>query len=489
MTIRSRLILIYTLMLGVIAILGGAYLLALDQWEEAGAEWSEVYLQDERVGRIRSALFREVGWALDVLGGDSAAAPEVWRLDSITAALIQELVAEERKVDRRDHIEGIIESHTELQWTLRQILSGDLDQTAQLQNNRNRLREISDEAADDVAALTQHYRTRLNLSLNKAARWGRYTKMATVAAMILAALQFVLLIVLLRRWFVRPVREVVSATQAISGGHFETRLDANRGDEWGHLSGAINRMAGALESLRRRLKSTERMATLGEAAAFTAHNIKNPLAIIRMTAQVTREDLPPDSAETADSLDDIVTATDRLDSWLGRFLDFARPVEPDLSRVNISDLLNTTTQLAKQRFEDRGVKLLRTDPHRQVFVDADESLLEQALYSILANACESGAKQVTATLAYSAEAGVPSVVIEIADDGRGIDPAMLDRIFEPFQTDKAKGTGLGLAHAKIIVDLHGGMIEVESVPGRGTTMRVRLPHEETSKTGQQDRSE
>lgn len=475
MTIRNRLIIINMLMFSVIAILGSAYLSALERWETAGEKWSTVYLQDARVEQLRSALFREVSWALDVLGGDRSAISEVWRLDSIASGLVRELTAATRTVEEREHIEGIAESHHELQWTLKRFVQSAMSGvTVASERDRSRLRELAEEAADDVTALTQYYRSYLARSLEDATRWGRYTEMATGAVIVIAGIQIILLVVLLRRWLVEPVTRVVQATHAISRGQFDTRLDAQQQDEWGHLSRAINRMASALGSMSQRLKSTERMATLGEAAAFTAHNIKNPLAGIRMTAQVTREDLGPESHSVAESLDDIVTAVDRLDSWLGRFLDFARPIEPRIKPIDVADLLTRIIRLAKQRFSDVEVQFIRPDSAGDILIPADEALLEQALYSILANACESGTDCVTVTLAQNATEDDRMVVIDMVDSGCGIDPAMKDRLFEPFQSDKDGGTGLGLAHAKIIIDLHGGTIDIESSQGSGTRVKIRL---------------
>jgi len=220
----------------------------------------------------------------------------------------------------------------------------------------------------------------------------------------------------------------------------------------------------------------ERLATLGEAAAYTAHNIRNPLAAIRMTAQVTRDELASGQEVVADSLADIMQTVDRLDAWARRFLEFARPFELHTGAADVNELVSRTAELVKKKFTSGPTEIQVTLDRSLPVVAVDSLLLEQAVAALITNAFEAGPSRVRVeTRRHAAATEAPRLAITIEDDGKGIPGELQARLFRAFVSDKPGGTGLGLAQTRTIIEMHGGHLALESSPGRGTRVTLDLP--------------
>jgi signal transduction histidine kinase len=478
MTIRAKLIWVYVTTLFLFFGMGLSYYLAIDHWEAAAGQLSAIYAQDTRAEQLRSAILRQTGHALDFLAGSADAETEVRRLAGPAADRLTELKSHAKSVEESDHIEGLEETHTELMWVLERIFRSAAAGKDRFEatSARIRLREIADEVMDDVAALNQFYQAQIDGHLRHATQAGRRAELVAGLGVALAMLQVAFMIVAIRRWLVRPIARVTQATQNIATGDFATRVEADGRDEWSRLAQSINRMAASLSALERRLKSSERLATLGEAAAYTAHNIKNPLAGIRMAAQVSLAEMPANDRATAESLNDIIASVDRLDGWVKRFLDYARPLELCPAEVDLNALVREVAAFVGAHGKASGIALkLELDPALPR-VTADRALMEQAIALILGNAYESGGDRVTVTTRREAPADeATGLAVEIADNGRGVAPEVRARLFQAFVSDKPGGTGLGLAQTKTVVELHGGEVRLESAVGRGTTVTIVLP--------------
>ncbi|MGH8003791.1 MAG: sensor histidine kinase, partial [Limisphaerales bacterium] len=178
--------------------------------------------------------------------------------------------------------------------------------------------------------------------------------------------------------------------------------------------------------------------------------------------------------ESADkeSLQDIIQSVDKLDVWIQRLLGFARPLSVEPVKTELSGLIADCLRLSEAQLQAK--KIAVEDRIGQIPpVAADPSLLEQVLSAVIINALE--AMNEGGNLSIQATADGREATLSVSDTGKGIPAGMLERVFKPFVTDKLAGTGLGLAQAKKIVDLHGGEIKVESRPGTGTTVSVTLP--------------
>jgi two-component system sensor histidine kinase PilS (NtrC family) len=227
-----------------------------------------------------------------------------------------------------------------------------------------------------------------------------------------------------------------------------------------------------LTELRRmedELRRADRLAALGSMAAQLAHEIRNPLASMRGSAQMLSQDAPADPA--ARRLANIlVRESDRLSSLLEDFLKFARPPPPSLQTVSLDHLVGETVEMVRADPLSRGVELeVRAEPVRSA-VDAGQ--FRQVLLNLLRNAMEAAQGGKVRVQVESAPEGPR---IRVWDSGGSIPPQDLERVFEPFFTTRDHGTGLGLSTAHSIVSAHGGKISVSSAPASGTEFVVQLP--------------
>ncbi|HKM90738.1 MAG TPA: ATP-binding protein, partial [Candidatus Acidoferrales bacterium] len=218
---------------------------------------------------------------------------------------------------------------------------------------------------------------------------------------------------------------------------------------------------------------SERMSALARVTAGVAHEVKNPLNSMRLWLENLRESLPsdPEAAQTAVKVLD--TEIDRLDRVVKRFLDFTKPVELHLEETPLSELVGEVLALARPQIERSGVRAIVQQPDLLPPVRVDRALLQQALMNLILNACEAMPKggRLEVTLRRKGECAE----IRVADTGHGIAPEHRRRIFELFFTTRPSGSGLGLATAFRIVQLHSGSIDFESEAGRGTTFLLELP--------------
>jgi two-component system sensor histidine kinase PilS (NtrC family) len=259
------------------------------------------------------------------------------------------------------------------------------------------------------------------------------------------------------------------------------------GGEAGGYVAIFQDVTGVVQ-MEQELRRRERLAGVGELAASIAHEIRNPLAAISGSVELMRSG--EGAAEDSGRLMDIVLREiGRLDALIRDFLQYARPAAPKLEAVPLPALLDDVARMAENSLPP-GVRLEHEGDAGAVAL-ADPTQLRQVLWNLVRNALQAleGAGEVR--LSASRVAGPPqdagsdgrrrraegpgSVEIVVADTGRGIALADLERIFDPFYTTKPDGTGLGLATVHRIVESHGGALQVESQPGVGTRFRVRLP--------------
>ena len=218
------------------------------------------------------------------------------------------------------------------------------------------------------------------------------------------------------------------------------------------------------------LREQAALARLGEMAAVIAHEVKNPLAAVRGAIQVIGSRLPPASRE-ADVMADIITRIDTLNNLVKDLLLFARPPKPHLVAIDVTIVLGTTAALLSQDAAYAGIQTAITGHAPAVMADAE--LLKIVFINLFVNGAQAMKGQGTITVSVAEADGACMVVV--SDTGPGIPPEVRDRLFTPFVTTKARGTGLGLSTVKRIVEAHHGHVQVESPAGGGTRITVRLP--------------
>ncbi len=223
----------------------------------------------------------------------------------------------------------------------------------------------------------------------------------------------------------------------------------------------------------------EKLAALGGLAAGVAHEIRNPLTAIKFRLFSLKKALPPGLTDNEDAAI-ISDEISRLERIVREFLEFARPSEPETTKVSAQRLLDEVSRLTQAQLEQANIRL-EVPSANGLWLAIDFQQIKQVLINLIRNAAESIDEAGTVTLrALRTESrlnGVekPVAVIEVSDTGRGIPPEVGERLFDPFFTTKEGGTGLGLSIAARIVEKHAGELRYETQLDRGTTFRVVLP--------------
>jgi two-component system nitrogen regulation sensor histidine kinase NtrY len=271
----------------------------------------------------------------------------------------------------------------------------------------------------------------------------------------------------LSRQLSRPIDELIGWTGNIRRSEPLPPDRPRRGaPEFAALRTALRDMAIALERARTQEIEAERLRAFRETARRVAHEMKNPLTPIRLAvAELARSA----GAQHREEIEVLVTESGRLEQLAREFTEFGRLPEGPAAPVDFTELL---AELARTSLPATMRARIQLDPGTPVLVGHYDPL-RRAFSNILRNAVEAceerGILEIT-----SAPDDNGGVVIEIRDHGPGVPPEMADRIFDPYCTGKAGGTGLGLALVKQTIELHGGTISLSQTPGGGATFRVRM---------------
>jgi two-component system sensor histidine kinase HydH len=239
----------------------------------------------------------------------------------------------------------------------------------------------------------------------------------------------------------------------------------------------IQRALRELEETQRSLVQQEKLAAVGRLAAGVAHEVRNPLGVIRASASMVQESFA-EGDDQHRACNFICEEIDRLDSLITTLLSFSRPAEPRWSQVAIGELIDRALQLAGERLQAASVTVERPDTRSLPELRGDPDILAQVVLDLLSNAAEAVEGAGCIAIRTRVRDGVLS--LDIADDGPGVSAADAPQVFEPFFTTKARGTGLGLAMARRFVETHGGELVLVTgagagTDGRGACFRLTLP--------------
>jgi two-component system sensor histidine kinase PilS (NtrC family) len=228
-----------------------------------------------------------------------------------------------------------------------------------------------------------------------------------------------------------------------------------------------------IKKLEREARLRQRLAAVGEMAAGIAHEIRNPLASMTGSIQILREELPL-SAEQAQLMDIVLRESDRLNTTIRSFLDYARPHRFAIARFDVRRVLQDAALLLRNGPDVRESHTVEVAvPPDPIWFEADEGQIRQIVWNLATNGLRAMPAGGQLRLAGAVEHG--GIVLEVHDEGVGIASGEIERLFQPFHGSFEKGSGLGLAIVHRIVTDYQGVIRVDSTPGAGTTVSVRLP--------------
>lgn len=273
----------------------------------------------------------------------------------------------------------------------------------------------------------------------------------------------------------RPLRGLSEGVRAVTAGDYRQRVEVIGSDELAELSVTFNHMTERLKQLQHleaQLRRRDRLHTLGEVAMGLAHEIRNPLGIIKTATQLLhrRASLPETDMR---HLEYVISEVTRINDLITEFLDFAKPSAPirctQLARPLLEDLLGFCAPELSTHNIDAVV--IEHDADATIYADARQ--LTQACLNLVLNAID--AMPTGGRLTIGIASSEDTTIISIADTGHGVETDMIERIFSPFVTTKASGTGLGLAKVFSIMENHDGRVECVSTIGQGATFNLYLP--------------
>jgi signal transduction histidine kinase len=338
----------------------------------------------------------------------------------------------------------------------------------------DRLEAVVDCVVGLNEALNARLEARSEAARQRAISLQRSARTATLACFALAIALAGIVGFWLARSILGPVQALRGGVRRVADGDLSARLEVARKDEFGELAAAFNQMAASLAHKQEQLVRSQKLASIGQVAAGVAHEINNPLGVILGYAKLLRRQATGETAEELRLIEEEAVQCQRIVAGL---LDLARPQVLRRERFDLAELARE----AVARLDDGGKlaeRAVDTSGLAATTVSGDGGKLRQVIANLIVNAAEASPAGGRIAVTCGVDGGEPTLVVR--DDGAGIQPDIVARIFDPFFTTKRGGTGLGLAITQAIVDAHGGRLEVDSRPGHGTTVRVRLPAKETS---------
>ena len=288
----------------------------------------------------------------------------------------------------------------------------------------------------------------------------------------IAAAIAVLAVLVFSRQITRPLQTVIEGTREFASGNLNHRIELPSGGEIRRVAEAFNAMAKQLADRQTELVQAGKLASLGRLSAGFAHEVRNPLAGIKTSAQVLERRGPGDQERTL--AHGISKEVDRLNKIVEDLLHFSRPREPRRAPCDLLEITNRSLVLLEARFRQKQATV--NNRVSSVLITADQDQMIQVMINLLLNALhvvEAEQGVITIESGRTAE-GRPS--LSVSDNGRGVPPEMASRIFDPFFSLSQEGTGLGLSIVQTLLRQNGARLELDSREGRGSTFTIIMNH-------------
>lgn len=282
----------------------------------------------------------------------------------------------------------------------------------------------------------------------------------------------------LSRSLVRPVTQLAQAARQVAKGDIDLRVEPGALPETRDLAVGFNAMLDSLKRNRDALEDAYQemiqqnaLAEMGKFSLMIAHEVKNPLAIIKTSLDVLKSDPAVSCNETVVFyMEDEIRRLNRL---IEDFLAFARPDRPSFRQVDVSALIEEIVEKFQLQKADSEVEIRSEIPLQLYHGNMDPDMFSRVITNILKNAFEANGDKGEVLIKVSGEN--ETLRIDVEDLGDGIDKDNIDKLFEPFFTTRSKGTGLGLAYALQVVKAHNGTITARNRTERGACFRVEIP--------------
>ncbi|WP_441290609.1 ATP-binding protein [Sorangium sp. KYC3313] len=337
-----------------------------------------------------------------------------------------------------------------------------------------RLRAIRSRVEEQMESLTDEAELREQRSMHLLLGLGVLTLLVGVMMSLYA------------RRVLAPLTAVTERANAVARGDLTPKQALATNDEIGELATTFEDMVAAIRRARAELVNAERLAAIGKMAAHVTHEIRNPLSSIGLNLELLEEEVArasaadtPDAAlrpvmkESAQLVTAIRAEVDRLSRIAEQYLSVARRPRPRLEPERVDDLVQELVAFVRPELDRAGVAVRVEVEEAGPEILLDESQIRQALLNLLRNAREAMPKGGEIVVSVSFSSGAATIAVD--DTGPGVPEELRASIFDPFFTTKQRGTGLGLAVTRDIIEAHGGTISCEPREAGGTRFRIALP--------------
>jgi signal transduction histidine kinase len=328
----------------------------------------------------------------------------------------------------------------------------------------NRYEAVS-KRAEDLLLLKQN---ELKMRLNDAKR---ASMIILIIPILLAGLLLALSRLFLKRAIINPINAMMQATSEISAGNLQHKVPEAGAQELATLSHEINKMAGELQTNRDALVRSEKQAAMGLLVPMLAHNIRNPLASIRATAQII--EVKKNDKDTRESLDGIINTVDRLERWTGALLAYLHPIKPQLKLSSFDRILEGALLPLTPKIREKNISIIKNIADIQKDLRTDEHLLEQMFYNLILNALDASPNN--SSIMIHAQFNQHRFVCTISDQGAGMPFVPNPHTQSPGPSTKRFGTGLGIPFAFKVCEVLEGSISFDALSPQGTRITLTLP--------------
>lgn len=279
-----------------------------------------------------------------------------------------------------------------------------------------------------------------------------------------------LMMVLVRRWLLGPLFDVHDAIQLAIAG--DQQQPGPKG-EIGEIVAPVRELAGRVKQLEDRAARSERLAAAGEMSMRVGQNLRNLIRSIRTLAAYERDatSVSPDAKAAFHSM---IATTETMDRWAGSLVNATRPLDLQACRQSVEPVIRDSISLLHPSLSERSIKVDFKPSDSLPDVHLDRHMFEQVLVAVVQNALDASPDESRIAI-MTATSPNDMVVVTVTDEGEGMNEEVRKHAFDPFFSKKKDGVGLGLPYALKIVELHGGKIDIDSEPMKGTRVHIYLP--------------
>ncbi len=463
----------FLLLVAVTGIIGGmsAYF-----WQKNSAESVRINELKSVTEQVRSSLFRQIQAAIRVRVLEDSKSLDVYaEYSRLIDKQFNNLRNTADSREENEAIQDLQESYREIQKDMNKIFTDPY-----ISDLRVRMKILDPRFAESMVDKFENRYLEFRKLLdqqhdvldNTLKRWSTYAPLIIPIPLIIALILVVFARNFLKRGFMKPMTNIMDGAHKIKAGDLSHSIPEKGVEEVSELAATINQMASDLETSRDALVQSEKQAALGALVPVVAHNIRNPLAAIRATAQVL--DDADDKEELKESSEAIIETIDRLGRWVNSLVSYLHPLKPNKRQHKVSDLLNSTLAVLKTKLEEKQIELEQLDWDDSTTVLVDPDLMEQALYGLLANAVDASPKNARLKIGFIQRE--QNLILSIIDEGGGLPFKPEPRNLEPGPTTKRFGTGLGIPIAFKICQTHGWDLNFEINEGIGTDITITIPN-------------